>query len=99
MRNISMWRGEQKLKEFIDKTSEKQGTDISRENLMAMQGFIGSKTTFNADGSITETNSKDETLTTTFNEDGSLTETVVGEKTITTTTTFNADGSISEVIS
>ena len=87
------------MKEFIDETSEQLGTDFSRANFMAMQGFIGSKTVFNADGSITETNSDGETLTTIFNEDGSITETFVGEKTITKTTTFNPDGTISEVIS
>lgn len=85
--------------EFIDKTSEQSGTPINRENLMAMQDFIAKDTVFNADGSITETNSKGETLTTTFNADGSITETFAGEKTITKTTTFNADNSISEVIS
>ena len=87
------------MKEFIDKTPERDGTDINRENLMAIQGFIGSKTVFNSDGSITETNSKNETLTTKFNADGSITETFVGDKTITKTTLFNNDGSISEVIS
>ena len=85
--------------DFIDKTNEENGTPINRENLMAIQGFIASNTVFNADGSITETNSKNETLTTVFNDDGSITETFVGEKTITKTTTINADGSITEVIS
>lgn len=75
-----------------------EGTPINRENLMAMQGFIANNTVFNADGSITETNSKGEKLTTVFNADGSITETFVGEKTIRKTTTFNADGSIVEVI-
>ena len=84
--------------DFIDKTSEQSGTPIIRENLMAIQGFIASNTVFNADGSITETNSKGEVLTTVFNDYGSITETFVGEKTITKTTTFNADGSISEVL-
>ena len=85
--------------EFIDKTSEQDGTPINRENLMAMQGFVANNTIFNDDGSITETNSNGEVLTTVFNDDGSITETFVGEKTITKTTTFNDDGSISEVIS
>jgi exosome complex RNA-binding protein Rrp42 (RNase PH superfamily) len=85
--------------EFIDKTTEQSGTPINRENLMAIQDFIAKKTVFNEDGSVTETNSKNETLTTTFNDDGSITETFVGEKTIIKTTKFNADGSISEVIS
>ena len=85
--------------DFIDKTNEQDGTPINRENLMAMQGFIGTSTTFNGDSSITETNAKGETLTTTFNDDGCITETFVGEKTTTKTTTFNSDGSIAEVIS
>lgn len=85
--------------EFIDKTSERNGTPVNRENLMALQGFIAKDTIFNTDGSITERNSKGEVLTTIFNADGSITQTFVGEKTITKTTTFNVDGNISEVIS
>lgn len=87
------------MTDFIDKTSEQNGTPLNRENMMALQGFQAKTTVFNSDGSITETNSKGDILTTTFNADGSITETFVGEKTITKTTTFNADGSISEVIS
>lgn len=84
--------------DFIDKTNEQDGTPINRENLMAMQGFIANNTIFNADGSITETNSKGEVLTTVFNEDGSITEIFMGEKTITKTTSFSGN-TISEVIS
>ena len=84
--------------DFIDKTSEQNGTPINRENLMAMQGFIANNTVFNDNGNITETNGKGEVLTTVFNDDGSITETFAGEKTITKTTTFNSDGSISEAI-
>ncbi len=75
------------------------GTDINRALLMALQGFEPLKTTFNADGSITETNAAGQAKTTTFNDDGSITETFVGDKTISKTTKFNNDGSISEVIS
>ena len=85
--------------DFIDKTSEQNGTPINRENLMAMQGFIAKTIVFDEDGSITETNSKGETLTTVFNEDGNITEVFVGEKTITKTTVFEENGSITEVIS
>lgn len=85
--------------EFIDKTTTQSGTPMNRANLMAIQGFVAKTTVFNEDGSITETNGKDETLTTVFNTDGSITETFVGKKTIVKTTTFNVDGSISEVIS
>jgi exosome complex RNA-binding protein Rrp42 (RNase PH superfamily) len=84
--------------DFIDKTTERNGTPINRENLMSIQGFIENNTVFNDDGSITETNGKGEVLTVVFNDDGSISETFVGEKTITKTTTFNSDGSISEVI-
>lgn len=87
------------MKEFIDKTDENNGTKISRRNLMAIQGFIGTNIVFMEDGSIVETNSDGETLTTTFNEDGTITEELVGDKTITKTTTFNDDGSITEVLS
>ena len=85
--------------DFIDKTSEQGGTPINRETLMAMQGFIANTIVFNDDGSITETNSKGETLTTIFNSNGGITEIFIGDKTITKTTIFNSDGSISEVIS
>lgn len=87
------------LKEFIDKTVGNDGTKISRRNLMAIQGFIGTNIVFMEDGSIVETNSDGETLTTTFNEDGAITEELVGDKKITKTTTFNDDGSITEVLS
>lgn len=86
------------MKEFIDKTSTVSGTPINRANLMAIQGFIGNTVQFNADGSITETNSLGEVKTTQFTAN-SIVETFVGDKTITKTTVFNADGSISEVIS
>ena len=98
MWQCGMWGGI-KVIDFIDKTSEQNGTPLNRENIMALQGFQAKRTVFNADGSITETNAKDETLTTVFNADGSITEIFVGKKTITKTTTFHADGSILEVIS
>ena len=66
---------------------------------MAIQGFIAQTTVFNADGSITETNSKGQTKTTSFEDEGTVKEVFVCEKTITKITTFNDDGSISEVIS
>ena len=93
-----MWGVKRQLIEFIDKTTEQNGTPINRENLMAMQGFIANNTVFNADGSITETNGKGEVLTTVFNDDGSITETFVGGKTITKTIVFSGN-TISEVIS
>lgn len=86
------------MQEFIDETTEKQGTPINRKNLMSIQGFTNQNTTF-TDDSVVQVNSDGQTLTTIFNEDGSITETFVGEKTITKTTSFGLDGSITEVIS
>lgn len=85
--------------EFIDKTTTQSGTPINRANLMALQGFVAKTTTFNADGSIIETNGRGETLTIVFNSDGSITETFKGSKTIVKTTRFNSDGTIIETIS
>jgi hypothetical protein len=55
-------------------------------------------TTFNADGSITETYGDGMIKTTTFNSGGSITEVYSSPINKTKTTTFNSDGSISEVI-
>ena len=66
------------MTDFIDKTSEKNGTPLNRENMMALQGFQAKTTVFNDDGSITETfvGEKTITKTTTFNVDGSITEVI-----------------------
>lgn len=85
--------------DFVDRTIQQSGTKINRAALMAIQGFVSSNTVFEEDGSVVETNSLGQTLTTLFNSDGSVTEIFAGEKTITLTTTFNSDGSITEVIS
>jgi uncharacterized alpha/beta hydrolase family protein len=84
--------------DFIDKTSEQNGTPINRENMMAIQGFIGMTTEKQADGSILQTNSEGQTLLTVKNADGSITQTFTGEKVITKTITINGN-IISEVIS
>lgn len=80
--------------EFIDETSERQGTELNRANLMAIQGFIAATITRNADGSYTETNSLGQTLTTVKKEDGSIEQTFTGEKTIKLITKINDDYSI-----
>ena len=85
--------------DFVDKTTSEAGTPINRKAMMAVQGFQTKTTTFNTDGSITETSADGQTLTTVFNVDGSITQTFVGDKTIVKTTTFNANGSITEVLS
>lgn len=86
------------MKEFIDKTFEKSGTPLNRNNLMALQGFISATIVFNDDdGSITEINENGEVKKTIFNDDGSITEMFMGEKIISKTTTMNDNGSISEI--
>ena len=85
---------------FKDRTDLEQGTWINRRAMMAIQGFFGTTTTFNADGSITETNQDGDTLQTIFNSDGTIVERFTsGTQVITKTTTFNTDGTITEVIS
>ena len=84
--------------EFIDKTTEQNGTPINRKNMMAIQGFVAKTTTFSDNGDIVETNADGHIRTTTFNSDGSIVETFVGEKTISKTTTFDNE-SIVEVVS
>ena len=89
----------------LNDDAEVEGTNLNRENLMAMQGFVATKTappTKNEFGEeqIIQTNVKtNEQLVTTFKSNGQIEEKFIGEKTITKTTTFNDDGSILEVIS
>lgn len=87
--------------DFIDKTSEQNGTPINRENMMAMQGFVANTTTSNADGSVTKTNSKGDVLTIgVWQMLDRLTRNIVfqGEKTITLQQTMDANGNILEVL-
>lgn len=86
------------MREFIDETLDREGTPFSRRNAMAMQGFVGSTTSFQEDGSVVCTNEFGETLTVRFLDDGSIQEIYSGEKTITKTTRF-VDGNITEVLS
>lgn len=80
--------------DFIDETSEREGTAFSRNNMMAVQGFEDSTTIFDSDGSVVEIFGSGASLTTVFNSDGTIIERFEGEKTITKKTTFNKDGSI-----
>lgn len=85
--------------EFIDKSSENNGTPINRENMMGVQGFANIKTVFYNDGRITETDMLTGYVKTTLtNADGSITEIFEGEKTISKTTSFLSDGSVMEVV-
>lgn len=86
------------MKEFIDKTSEQDGTPLNRKNMMAMQGFIGKTIIFEDETHISEVNSDGESKVTRFNSDGSITIIFGKDKTITKTIIFNSDGSITEVI-
>lgn len=89
----------------LNDDAEVVGTNLNRENLMAMQGFVATRTdppTQNEHGEeqIIQTNVETgEQLITTFKLTGQIEEKFIGEKTITKTTTFNSDGSISELIS
>ena len=80
--------------EFIDKTSEKNGTPISRQNLMAVQGYQGETVVFG--DNIVKTNDKGETETITFLENKIIKQ-FVGEKTITQTITFTENGYTKEL--
>lgn len=84
--------------DFIDKTSEQNGTPINRENMMAIQGFESLTTEIKSDGRIVQTNDKGQTLTTTVVEDGSIVQVFAGEKRITKTIRV-IEGKIVEVIS
>lgn len=75
------------------------GTPLNRLNLMAMQGFGDTITTFNANGTITETFSDSSQKVTEFTAGGVVETYTAGAQVLVKTTTFNADGSISEVIS
>ena len=91
--------------EFIDETSETLGTDINRENLMAMQGFLNCNTyeDVNELGEkqiIEDYIDRNEKFVTTFKTNGQIEEKLVGEKTITKTSSFGVGDNISmEVIS
>ena len=69
------------------------GTAINRATLMAMQGFIGTTTVINADGSVTATNADGDTLVTVRNADSSVTYTFTsGTQVITKTVTKTSTG-------
>lgn len=96
--NVALLKAGSNMIDFIDKTSEQNGTPINRENLMAIQGFIGMTTEKQPDRSILQTNANGHTLVTKKNTDGSITQTFTGEKVITKTIK-KENGKIVEVIS
>ena len=73
--NVRKIDGTEQTVEYPD--GWQNGTALNRANLMAMQGFGGVETVFNADGSISETFTAGTQVmnkTTSFNDDGSITE-------------------------
>ena len=91
--------------EFVDTTSEENGTPINRNNLMAVQGFSNC----NISESVNELGEKqivehypdrNETLITTFKSNGEIEEKFIGKKTITKTSSFGLNNNIAtEVLS
>lgn len=75
-----------------------EGTIINRAAMLSIQGFEPSTITVNADGSITETNSKGQTLKTSISDNGEVTEVFSGTKTVTKTTKCS-NGNLVEVMS
>ena len=82
------------MKDFIDKTPEKSGTPINRNNLMAVQGYVNEEVVFS--DTITKVNENGEIETITFSEN-QIIKTFVGEKTITQTITFTDNGYTKEL--
>lgn len=79
-------------------TIVQEGTKITKDVLASGIGFDAKSTTFNEDGSITETNGT-VIKTTIFNDDGSITETLTdGLDTMSKQTIFNSDGTIDEIV-
>lgn len=83
------------MKEFIDKSSENEGTPLNRENMMALQGYQVENVEF-SENSIIKTNSNNEVETITFTENQIIRQ-FVGEKNITQTTTFTENGYTKEL--
>lgn len=83
-----MW-GVDEMREFLDETTEKDGTDINRSNMMAVQGYQNENVTFG--DTITKVNDKGEIETINF-VGNQIFKTFVGEKTIKQTITFVENG-------
>ena len=67
--------------DFIDETSEREGTPLNRRNLMAIQGFENKTITINPDGAIVEKdNDTGYTTTTTIESNGDIVVAFQGEK-------------------
>jgi hypothetical protein len=80
--------------DFRDKTSEENGTPLSRKNLMGVQGYVNETVSFG--NQIVKTNADGQTETITF-DGNKIIKTFVGEKTITQTITFSGNGYVKEL--
>lgn len=91
------------MKEFIDKTSEQDGTPINRENMMAIQGFSNCNTyeDVNELGEkqiIEDYIDRNEKFITTFKTDGRIEEKFIGEKVIAKVYSFGIGDNISSEV-
>lgn len=80
--------------DWIDETSENEGTPANRKNLMGMQGYIKENVTFG--NTITKTNADGQTETITF-QGNKIIKKFVGERTITQTITFGNNSYVKEL--
>lgn len=84
--------------EFIDKTSEQDGTLLNRKNMMAMQGFVSNVTSATEQGIVIENTESGETITMTpLNAQGKCFTTIQGKKTLTKTSSFTPTGIAKEL--
>lgn len=84
--------------EFIDETSEQLGTMFNRQNMMAIQGFIGNVISVDDDGNIIQTNSKNETKIITPLINGARKTIFEGSKIMTIKTSFDTNGILEELL-
>lgn len=89
--------------DFLDKTSEKNGTPINRDNMMAIQGFSNCNTyeDVNELGEkqiITDYIDRNARLIVTFKFDNKIEETFIGDKIITKIYSFGVGGNISSEV-
>lgn len=91
MQYILLWRGEQSMRDAIDKTSQQSGTLINRAFLMGIQDFVGVEITF-GNGKMTVNNDTGEKIEYTYNtNENSVTKTMIGDKRLSLTLRYNND--------
>ena len=75
-----------------------EGTPINRENLMAIQGFIGNVISVDNNGNIIQTNSKNETKIITPLINGARKTIFEGAKIMTIKTSFDTNGILEKLL-